>query len=377
VKRKKPKPPRRAASEVVAAAFAAYERGEVAVAERMYREVLEHEPAHDAALSLLAMILMERGDPGAAVALLTRAIAIAPEVAWYYLNLGHAYAAVGLDERAVEAMTASARLDLASSIPRYDLARHHLRHGRPGEALVALRDVLDCDPSHERARFLAASLSGGHVDAAPADYVTELFDGYAASFEAHLVNALNYKVPERLAELVAVDGHAPQRAWRVIDLGCGSGLGGVAFRGFARHLVGSDLSPRMVEVARARGVYDELHVDDLVATLRGATDIDLVVAADVFIYVGALDAPFGAASAALRAGGLFAFSTEHCEGNGYQLLPTCRYAHSEGYIRELAQRHGLAIRAARETELRVDHGVPVSGQLYLLAATPRAPAQPR
>src|SRR6185295_4297444 len=104
-------------------------------------------------------------------------------------------------------MAASAALDPGNPIPRYDLARHHLRHARPEPALAALREVVARDPRHDRARFLIASLTGGHVDSAPADYVTELFDSYAPSFEAHLIDALAYKVPERLAELVVADGH--------------------------------------------------------------------------------------------------------------------------------------------------------------------------
>ena len=369
MKRKKPKPPRRPAGELIAEALALHERGAVAEAEARYRQVLQHEPDHHGAMNLIAMILIERGDPDAAAALITRAIALAPDVAWYHLNLGHAYAASGLDAPAVAAMTASARLDPDQAIPHYDLARHHLRHGRPDAALAALREVLACDPSHDRARFVIASLTGGHVDTAPADYVTELFDSYAPRFEAHLVDVLNYKVPTRLAELVAAAGHAPARAWHVIDLGCGSGLGGVAFRDFARRLVGSDLSPRMVEIARDRGVYDELHVEDLIATLgRARAEVDLVVAADVFIYVGAIDAAFRAAASALGAGGLFAFSTERCDGDGFRLLPSRRYAHADGHVRELARRHGFAVRAAQDTVLRVDHDAPIAGVLYLLAA---------
>jgi predicted TPR repeat methyltransferase len=369
MKRKKPKPRRRPAGELIAEGLALQERGALAEAEQRYRELLRHEPDHHAAMNLLAMILLERDDPAAATPLITRAIGLAPDIAWYHLNLGHAYAAAGLDDRAAEAMTASARLDPASAIPRYDLARHHLRHGRPGEALAALREVLDREPAHERARFLVASLTGGHVDTAPADYVTELFDSYAPGFEAHLVNVLGYQVPAQLAELVAAAGEAPHRAWRVIDVGCGSGLVGAAFRGVARHLIGSDLSPRMIEIARRRGVYDELHVEDLTATLRRArADADLVVAADVFIYVGALDEAFRTAASALRPGGLLAFSIERCDGDGYRLLPSSRYAHSDGYLRGLAQRHGFAVREARDTVLRTDHAGSVSGVLYLLTA---------
>jgi len=316
------------------------------------------------------MILVERGEAPAAEPLIQGAIALAPEVAWYHLNLAHACAAAGHDERAVAAMTASAELDPASAIPRYDLARHHLRHGRPAAALAALRDVLAREPRHARAGFLVASLTGAHVDTAPADFVTELFDSYAPSFEAHLVNALDYKAPTQLAERLAAAGHTAARAWHVVDLGCGSGLGGAAFRGFARHLVGSDLSPRMVELARRRGVYDELHVEDLIATLGRTANADLIVAADVFIYVGALDAAFAAAARGLRPDGLFAFSTERGDGDGFRLLPTRRYAHGDGYIRALAARHGFAIHDAADTVLRIEQGAPIAGMLYVLAAAP-------
>jgi len=372
MKRKKLRPRRRPIAELVAEALAHQERGAAAEAEPLYREVLQQDPDHHAAMNLLAMILIERGDLAAATALITRGIVLAPDVAWYHLNLGHARAAAGLDEPAVAAMTASAELDPASPIPRYDLARHHLRHGRPDLALAALREVLAREPRHARARYLVASLTGGHVDTAPAEYVTELFDSYAPSFEAHLVTVLDYRAPGQLAELVAAAGHAAQRAWRVIDLGCGSGLGGAAFRDFAHHLIGSDLSPRMVDIARTRGVYDELHVEDLIATLCRARGADLVVAADVFIYVGALDEPFRAASEALRPGGLFAFSTERCDGDGFRLLPSSRYAHADGYVRELARRHGFAVRDARDTVLRIEHSAPVSGVLYLLTAETHA-----
>jgi predicted TPR repeat methyltransferase len=387
MKRKKPKPPgarkppgpssasgaRGSATALVGEALARHERGELDTAEAMYREALRLEPDHHAALNLLGMILVDRGDAAAATEVIARAIAVAPDEAWYHLNLGHARAAAGLDAQAVEAMAASAALDPGNPIPRYDLARHHLRHARAEPALAALREVVARDPRHDRARFLIASLTGGHVDTAPADYVTELFDSYAPSFEAHLVDGLGYRAPAQLAELVAAAGHAPDRAWRVIDLGCGSGLGGAAFRPAARHLIGSDLSPRMIDIARRRGIYDELHVEDLAATLRRAaaggatTAADLVVAADVFIYVGALDDAFRLTAAALRPGGLFAFSTERDDGDGFRLRRSSRYAHADAYVRDLAARHRFTAVASRDTVLRIEHTEPVAGQLHLLA----------
>jgi predicted TPR repeat methyltransferase len=149
-------------------------------------------------------------------------------------------------------------------------------------------------------------------------------------------------------------------------VGCGTGLAGVAIRPYARTLIGSDLSPRMIARARQRGIYDELHVEDLVTTADRAREVDLIVAADVFIYVGVLEATFAACATALRPGGLLAFSVERSDSGPVILQSTLRYAHSDAYIRGLASTHELALERAEPATLRVDNGVDVVGVLYLL-----------
>ena len=44
----------------------------------------------------------------------------------------------------------------------------------------------------------------------------------------------------------------------MLDLGCGTGLGGAAFRAVADRLVGVDLSPAMIAQAAAKDLYDRL-----------------------------------------------------------------------------------------------------------------------
>ncbi|HEY0190896.1 MAG TPA: methyltransferase domain-containing protein [Kofleriaceae bacterium] len=369
------------ADEFVDAAFALQERGEAVPAAQLYREALQLDPKHHRAMNLLSMILIGRDLP-AAIELIQQAIALEPDVAWYHLNLGHAYAESGNDAGAVAAIEASARLDPTAAIPRYDLARQHLRHQRTEPAIAALREVVALEPEHRRAAFLLTSLTGGHADTAPADYVTELFDSYAGTFEAHVTEGLQYQAPEELAGLVAADGIDGARAWQIVDLGCGSGLGGLTFGALAKHLVGSDLSPKMIEIARGRGVYDELHVEDQLQTLGRVRDVDLVLASDVFIYVGALEATFAAAAQAVRPGGRFAFTTERPDadgygdgdggGDGFVLRASSRYAHGDGYIRGLAERHGFEVRASADTALRVENGAPIAGTLYLLIRRPAA-----
>ncbi|HEY1552018.1 MAG TPA: methyltransferase domain-containing protein, partial [Kofleriaceae bacterium] len=153
--------------------------------------------------------------------------------------------------------------------------------------------------------------------------------------------------------------------WDIVDLGCGTGLCGVAFHDRARRLVGSDLSPRMIELARARGIYAELYAEDLLVTLARA-NADLVIAGDVFVYVGALEATFAACATTLRTGGWLAFSTERQSGDGVMLQPSLRYAHSDRYICELATSTGFTVVGQREATLRTDHGRPIAGTFWAL-----------
>lgn len=357
-----------APDELIALAQQQAERGELAAAETTYRKALAAAPQHLGVCCLLGLLLVEREDVDGAIDLLERARQLAPEFPPVQLALGTAYAAAGHDALAVTAMESAIKLDTSSTVPLERLAKHHIRSGRTREAIGLLRRIVRRDPAHAQAPFLLAGLTGDHtatrVDAPPPALIAELFDTYSTSFEQHLTERLEYRVPK---DLVALVGASPDASRHVLDLGCGTGLAGVELRPYARTLVGSDLSPRMVARAAQRGIYDELHCEDLVKTLARAREVDLIVAADVVIYVGALEAMFTACASALRPGGILAFSVERSEREDYVLQPTLRYAHADAYIRRLAAAHGLAVARTEPSVLRVDNGRPVQGDLYVLA----------
>ena len=370
--RKKAKPPSRGPNDLVAAGQQHAEQGELAEAEGCYREALALVPDHPGVLTLLGMVLVDRENVDGAIDLLERARDLAPDFAPLQLALGSAYAAAGHDELAVTAMETAIKLDATSTVPLERLARYHILARRPREAIGLLRRVLRRDPTHAQARYLLAGLTGDrgatNVDSPPPELVANLFDTYAASFEQHLTADLQYSVPTSLASLVAATGAVADGSWCVVDLGCGTGLVGVELRSYARTLIGCDLSPRMITRARQRALYDELHCEDLLATLARTRDVDLIVAADVFIYVGALDATFAACARVLRRGGLLAFSIERSDGDDFVLQSTLRYTHGDAYVRRLAATHGFDVLRAEPSVLRVDHGEPVHGFLYLLRA---------
>lgn len=244
--------------------------------------------------------------------------------------------------------------------------------GRLGDAAECFRACLAHGGETALAGYYLAAVTGEPLPGGtPAAYVQRLFDDYAADFDQHLVATLGYQAPQRLARLLAA--HTPSAHFdSALDLGCGTGLCGPLLRPMARRLVGVDLSGEMLAKARALGVYDALVQAEIVghlreASARGEAPHDLVVAADVFIYVGELAPVFDAVHAATRPGAVFAFSVEPDDlpaSPGARLLPSLRYAHAPDYLRQLAARHGFEVTTMARDTIRVEQARPIDG-LYV------------
>jgi predicted TPR repeat methyltransferase len=123
----------------------------------------------------------------------------------------------------------------------------------------------------------------------------------------------------------------------------------------------------MLERARAHGIYDELVTGEITAVLVSSKGSHhLIVAADVLVYFGALEALFEQVARRLAPGGLFAFTVEKSEAPGYQLRSTGRYVHSLGYLRDCARAAGLRPRVERQHVLRTEKGEPVHSHVVVL-----------
>lgn len=224
-------------------------------------------------------------------------------------------------------------------------------------------------PSPESASlhfYLATKTSFPAPQQVPAPRVSTLFDHYADVFDEHLVGKLEYRAPELIVE--AVRSLAPRPSLDVLDLGCGTGLCGPLLRPMSRRLVGVDLSPAMIDKARERNVYDRLEVGNILELLgRDPAQWDLLIAADVLMYVGDLTPLFDAATAALRPGGWFAFSVEAAEGDRYYLgKQTQRFSHSRPYLHRLTSIFGFEELKLDEITVRKEAGRDVQGLLMVL-----------
>ena len=242
--------------------------------------------------------------------------------------------------------------------------------GQTAAAIAGYQHALALGADPELHRYYLAALSPDQPAVnAPAAYVEKLFDQYADDFESHLVGQLGYQGHSVLLQHLPADPTV--RFERVWDLGCGTGLCGTLIRPRAQHLTGVDLSSVMVAKARALGVYDSLHAQELVAFMQQTTEpADLVLAADVFIYVGWLDAVFEALSPRVRSGGWLALTVEEADaGFDVQLHSSLRYAHALPYLQKLAAEHGWRWAKVHRAPLRLDQAQPLMGAYVYLQKT--------
>ncbi|MES2412669.1 MAG: tetratricopeptide repeat protein [Pseudomonadota bacterium] len=247
--------------------------------------------------------------------------------------------------------------------------------GRREEAAEAFRKALALGGDAELNSYFLASLTGsGDAPAtAPRKYVEALFDDYAGEFDKHLVDVLGYRAHSVLVD--NMDGIGPPHVDAALDLGCGTGLCGPLLTGRAGRIDGVDLSSAMLDKARKTGAYSALVQADLAEYLQGTDQrYGLVLSADVFIYVGALEAVFAGVQRVLQAGGLFCFSLESSgadadDGAGYVLTAGQRYAHSQRYIRSLSQRYGFTVLKVVDHPIRTEQGRPLDGLFVYLALT--------
>jgi predicted TPR repeat methyltransferase len=284
------------------------------------------------ALSSRATALLEMNRLDEAVAGFDRVVALSPDHAISWNNRGNALAAMRRFEEAVES---------------YD------------RALALMPGLAQATENRENALFELK-----RVSRCPPGYMRNLFDNFAAHYDQTMLGKLGYAAHRHLRDLADRVLPRDPKPWRILDLGCGTGLVGEAFKDLAAggKLDGIDLAPRMLEASRARGIYDELVLDDLENALAApGPHYDLILAADTMIYIGDLAPTFRGIASRLEPGGFYLFAVESKSGDGWEQTIMHRFRHSESYLRSLAQQAGLDFVDMTECTLRQEAATPVPG----------------
>ena len=404
-----------AAKQTFVLGVSAFEVGDFARAEALFLDALRLLPGRPSTLVNLAATRQRLGRPAEALVSLDQALAAQPDDAPAWYQRGQLLQEL---ERPIEALAAYERVlaiepaqgaawsqrgsllkDMGRLAEAAECFRSALAHGADGELnRYYLASVEAAAASADGARSTAAAGTEAPASA-PRRYVEALFDSYAEGFDEHLVGKLGYRTPWLIAEMLlgtqaitrpdspappATANEAPneepnegppaappsRKRWRAaLDLGCGTGLMGPLLAPHCGTLDGVDLSSQMLAKAQALGCYRQLEHGDIADHLHATAERhDLLVAADVFVYIGELERVFAGARRVLEAGGWFAFSLEEAAAASgrFELRASSRYAHSERYVLALAAAQGFVVRKLERTPLRHEQRQPIGGLLVLL-----------
>jgi len=314
-------------------AYTLKNKGEVDAALNHYSALLNYMPNNIKALCDAAQIYAGKKQSENTLKLLLRAEEIEPENEEVLQNLGIAYKKQQIDNKAREYFLKAIAINPNNKVVEYYLSMYNQ----------------DQD-----------------TEAPPEEYIQGLFDDYADSFDEHLVKGLEYGIPKKIRNLLSqfIDS---SKKYNILDLGCGTGLSGEALQDIALNMTGVDLSPNMIKKAEERNVYNELVVSGIEEFLKSIspTKFDIIIAADVFVYIGNLKDILSLVSSTIQKNGLFIFSTESTDlVETFTLQNTGRFAHNPEYIKQLGTENGLIIKDIQEAIIRYENNMPINGHIY-------------
>ncbi|HXJ01897.1 MAG TPA: tetratricopeptide repeat protein [Micropepsaceae bacterium] len=253
---------------------------------------------------------------------------------------------------------------------------HAVSWNNRGNTLVALARYEEAVASYDKALALDRSLTPAadnrdlallelkRVKRCPPGYLRNLFDEFSSDYDETMLETLGYRAHLHLRALA--DRVLPRfpAGRRILDLGSGTGLVGEVFKDLAAggRLDGVDLSPRMIEAAQQRAIYDDLILGDIETVLAAfERSYDLILAADTMIYFGDLEPTLTNVFKRLIPGGFYIFAIERKDCHGWEQTDTRRFRHSEAYLRNAAAHAGLAFAASIPCVLRRQQNEPVPG----------------
>ena len=346
---------------------AEYKRGDIDAARQTVEHALLYAPTNLLYLQHAVNMANAQSDYAVAEKHLRTIYAHNPNVPGIKMMIGSALRHQSKNDESEPWLTEAIALNADDANAHHGLAMIAYLRDQHDTALAHISHALRVRPDDADYLYLKAIFSGETPAAQPETMTRELFDPYAKTFDAHLLGALKYRVPQLIAQMILE--RFPERNINLLDLGCGTGLLGAALGAIDGYFVGVDLSLPMLAEAKKHNVYSRLHNVNLLDALD-ATDgneYEVIVAADVFIYLGDLDAAIRDAFKVLRPRGWLFFSCESApeDGPDYVLRKSMRYAQTKTYVERLLAASGFAAPSIQAIDLRMEQDAVIPG--YLVA----------
>ena len=379
-----------------------HKAGNIQEAELIYQSILKIKK-DPIILHLLGVIKYQREEYSESIKLIEESLCLQPKYPAALSNLGNAYRKTGNYEKAIDCYNKSliynsnfidALSNLGSlyiKINNYDLAEYnlikaleinqnfidalknisslYLMQNKFNAASEIYKKILKLDPFNVEAKYLYSALTGENLTSPPIEYIENLFDNYSNDFEDHLINKLHYETPRLLSEKLSnyLDKNLK---FKILDLGCGSGLVGVELKEITLVIDGVDISSGMLNQAKKKGIYSNLFKRDIIHFLENNYHkYDLIVSSDVFNYFGDLNSVFKNIKNSLNDNGFFCFTVESAlieEKNiGFQLYPNGRYKHQREHILNLIENFNLRLIDCTDIVIRKEKGTPVQAYVFI------------
>jgi predicted TPR repeat methyltransferase len=299
-----------------------------------------------------------------------KALELSPTDQQILFNLGYLSTQQGQLNEAIRYYQGILQLDPLNFSAHNNLGTLYISQRHTTLALEHFQKALAAQPNNAAIDHIIKILKKDpQLLASPPAYLKALFDYYAAHYETHLLEVLAYRVPQVLMDALEKAQCLPAHKITILDLGCGTGLCGVALKPFAAELVGIDLSPQMLKIAAEKQLYDLLIEEDFVTFLsRQKACYDLIVAGDALVYNGDLSQVFHYLKAALRPQGLLVFNTEITEKADFLINPTGRFAHHREYLDKLLINNQLKLIHYSTAQTRLQNDEAVHGHIYVVQA---------
>lgn len=331
-----------------------------------YLTTLQLNHDHADAMQNLAMAYVSLKEYSSALPYLKEVTKNNPDIAELQGHLAEAYLDLGMCEPAIAQYNLAINLEPSRYEWLHNLAVLYLRNDQPKEAERCFTKSLQINPNNPTAQHMLNALKNNKLSSADSRYVSDLFNQYASYYNQHMQENLKYDLPRVMREKYREVNPNLYKTLNILDLGCGTGLAAPYFRDIAKHLIGVDLSANMLAYANSLQGYDLLCLADINQCIPGENQqyFDLIIAADVFVYIGDLEKILQKIKSALIPDGYVIFTVENYTENSFKLQTTGRFAHSKNYLSSLAKKLDLSLEFNTIT-LRTNNNKNIDGLLVI------------